>query len=192
MSVPTRHSPAAERLLEEARTGNGTAFWQLADGYRPYLKAVAVKLLAGPLPSDGSDTVGKALLQAWQRLDQFRGDNPAAFLGWLAAIVKNEARKALRQAGRLRPLPADSSGEECLASDRAGPDSCAVRREQAARVRGALERLPEDYRRVIELRQFEQLPFAQVGALMGRSSDAVRQLWTRALICLKEELGGLS
>jgi RNA polymerase sigma factor (sigma-70 family) len=63
-----------------------------------------------------------------------------------------------------------------------------VAREQAETVDAALGRLPEDYRRVIELRNREDRPFAEVGAILGRSADAARMLWFRAVERLQREL----
>ena len=54
----------------------------------------------------------------------------------------------------------------------------------------ALERLPADYRDVFILRNLEQVPVEQVAARMGRSVNAVRKLWTRAMLALRRELGG--
>jgi hypothetical protein len=43
----------------------------------------------------------------------------------------------------------------------------------------ALDRLPPDYREVIVLRQWEELPFNEVARRMGRSVDSVQKLWIR-------------
>jgi RNA polymerase sigma-70 factor (ECF subfamily) len=181
-----------DRLLRAARQGEGAAFWQLAEAYRPYLRAVAARVLGGRLPSDGSDIVSHGLGVACERLAQFQGQQPAAFLGWLAAIVRNRALRSLRQAGRLQPLPAGSSDEDELPDDGSAPDEQASRREQAARLWAALQRLAEDDRTVIDLRNFQELPFPEVARRMGRSAEAVRQLWTRAVRRLREQLGDQS
>src|SRR5438876_9342335 len=99
-SAVDRHSPENDRLLEVARSGDAAAFGRLAEGYRPYLKTLANRVLAERLPSDGSDVVQNGLGIAFKHLAQFRGREPAAFLGWLATIVRNEALQALRKAGR--------------------------------------------------------------------------------------------
>ena len=52
----------------------------------------------------------------------------------------------------------------------------------------ALARLPEDYRRVIALRYEQGQSFADIGQAMGRSSEAVRKLWFRAIERLRKEL----
>jgi len=51
-----------------------------------------------------------------------------------------------------------------------------------------LAELPPDYREVLVLRHFQDLPFEEVGRRMGRSAGAVRMLWLRAIGQLREVL----
>jgi RNA polymerase sigma-70 factor (ECF subfamily) len=175
-------------MLEAARAGDRAAFGQLVEKYRSYLRAVAASVLGDRLPSDGSDVVQAGLGLAWERLSQFQGRKPAEFLGWLRTIVHREALRLLRKAGRLKPLADSPSGDQ-LAGDSSGPDVKADRRLQAARLLAAIQRLPEDYQTVIDLRHFKGLPFEDVARCMGRTSEAVRKLWTRAIDRLRQELG---
>jgi RNA polymerase sigma-70 factor (ECF subfamily) len=187
-SAAGKHCSESERLFEAARAGDRAVFGQLVESYRPYLKAVANRVLSEHLRSDGSDVVQNGLCLAFERLAQFRGQEPAAFLGWLASIVRNEALRFLRRAGRGQPLPDGPTGGE-LAGNSSGPDARAVRREEAARLLAAIQRLPEDHRTVIELRNLKELRFEIVAQCMGRSSPAVRKLWNRAMDRLREEMG---
>src|SRR5437016_2985304 len=91
------------------------AFWNQADTVRPYLKQVARCLLGAELAAklDPSDVVQQAFLNAHRRASQFQGQNFAAWLGWLTAIVRNETLHAVRyyqrdarDVGREHPLPA--------------------------------------------------------------------------------------
>src|SRR6516164_5315423 len=102
MNTAVRCSPENDRLLEAARAGDGAAFGRLVEEYRPYLKKVANCILADRLPSDGSDVVQTGLTVAFEKLERFQDGN---FLGWLAEIVRNEARQALRARGRLQRMP---------------------------------------------------------------------------------------
>jgi RNA polymerase sigma-70 factor (ECF subfamily) len=54
-----------------------------------------------------------------------------------------------------------------------------------------LDRLPDDYRTVIVLRNLEGLSHEEVAARLGRNVGAVRMLWVRALARLRRELGDL-
>ena len=52
----------------------------------------------------------------------------------------------------------------------------------------AIDRLPDDYRTVMSLRYQDALPFNEIGRRLGRSADAVRMLWARAVDRLKQEI----
>jgi RNA polymerase sigma-70 factor (ECF subfamily) len=58
----------------------------------------------------------------------------------------------------------------------------------AQRVEHCLDRLPDDYRQVITLRYREDRPFDEIARLIGRSENAVRKLWFRAIERLQQEL----
>ena len=51
-----------------------------------------------------------------------------------------------------------------------------------------MARLPPDYRDVLYLRYWEGLSFVQIAGRIGRSADAVRKLWYRAIERLQAEL----
>jgi RNA polymerase sigma-70 factor (ECF subfamily) len=54
----------------------------------------------------------------------------------------------------------------------------------------AVERLPEDRRRVIVLRFVNEMSTAEIAAILGRSEGAVRVLLHRALRSVAEDLRG--
>jgi RNA polymerase sigma-70 factor (ECF subfamily) len=57
-----------------------------------------------------------------------------------------------------------------------------------AKRRAAMERLPEDYRQVLMMRYQDQLPFEEIAQKLGRTANAVRKLWARAVERLEVEL----
>lgn len=189
---------ADETALSDARAGNTSALWRLAEEHRAYLKAVAARVLSPPVAAkvDPSDIVQRGLLAAFEALGQFRGADLDAWKAWLVAIVRNEARAAMqywhqqnRDVGRERPMPEKSSVLVPLPADGSTPSEHAVERERAARLFQALERLPGEYAQVIRLRHFDGLSHRDVAQRMGRAEEAVRQLWVRALRRWRQEAG---
>jgi RNA polymerase sigma-70 factor (ECF subfamily) len=77
-----------------------------------------------------------------------------------------------------------------LVSPLSSPSQRAVRREQATWLAEALEKLPEDYREVLVLHHLEECAFPDVARRMGRSVEAVKKLWARALARLRKSVGG--
>ncbi|MBI3467061.1 MAG: sigma-70 family RNA polymerase sigma factor [Planctomycetes bacterium] len=164
---------------------------------RPYLKQVAGRLLAGGLAGkvDASDVVQQALVAAAERFEQFRGTTAAQWQGWLVAIVRNETlnlqrfwHQECRDVGRDEVLLPSTMNQEA-ASGRCTPSEIAIRRERAVRLTAAIERLPAEYRQVIELRNSQGLAYSEIASRLGRSEDAVRQMWVRALQRLRRDLG---
>ena len=80
--------------------------------------------------------------------------------------------------------------ERGLVAPLSSPSQQAVRHEQATWLAGALERLPEDYREVLVLHHLEGCAFPEVARRMGRSVEAVKKLWARALARLRRSVGG--
>jgi RNA polymerase sigma-70 factor (ECF subfamily) len=70
------------------------------------------------------------------------------------------------------------------------PRASLIGQEESAALRAALQRLPEDYRLVLRLRNWDCLPLAEVGRRMNRSEEAARKLWSRAIVRLQHELEG--
>jgi len=171
-------------LLQAAKSGDAVAWGQLIECYRSYLMAIAKRILSDRTSEDWSSVVQDGLLNAWRHFDQFRGDTPQAFLGWLAMIVRNKARDR-RHTGPVSTI--DLPHELPLKHDDA-PDAQLLRRERAAKLLSALQRLPDDYREVTELRFFQNLGHDQIAERMNRTNDAVRSLLMRALRRLRDEL----
>ena len=61
--------------------------------------------------------------------------------------------------------------------------------EQDAALKKALLELSEEYRQVIEWRNYQGLSFEEIGQRTDRSAEAARKLWGRALKNLQDLLG---
>lgn len=186
MDRPSQGSCDSDGLLASARAGDQEAFGQLATQYGPYLKKVAARVLGSRLPGDASSVVQEALIAGMEHLHEFRNTQARAFLAYLAVTVRNKALNRLKRVRREQPLPEGESNEELLRADDPSPSEVTMAREEAARLREVMERLPHDYREVIDLRDFEHRSYSEIASHMGRSEDAVRQLWVRAIKSLRE------
>ena len=90
----------------------------------------------------------------------------------------------------LGPSLAQSSQrlDQLLAVGGPSPSDAVVAGEQRLRLAEVLERLPEDYRQVILLRNLQDLPYEEIARRMDRGVGAVRMLWVRALARLRDEI----
>ncbi len=187
--------------IAAARDGCEEALNRLFLACRPYLLLVANQSLPADLRAKvgGSDLVQETLLQVKRTFHQFRGSSEADLLAWLRGALLNnlqsESRRfrgtLKRELGREVSLNDGLSGAEhkgLIDNVSRSPGSEILAAEEAQRLNAALSRLPADYRRVIQLRNWEDLSFPEIGALMGRTDDAARKLWARAIQRLKCEL----
>jgi RNA polymerase sigma-70 factor (ECF subfamily) len=202
----TDRTPSSKRilpLLSAARGGDAGALGQLLNAYRPFLLAMAtaqfdsdLKAKAGP-----SDVVQETFVDAQRDFPNFKSGTEAQFRIWLYTLLMNNLadlrkrylRTAKRQVRRERPLNASDSKRllHSLAdADGRSPSNAAISREEHARINAALERLTPAYRQIIILRSKERRSFAHIAALIGKSPDAARMLWQRAIARLRRELGG--
>jgi RNA polymerase sigma-70 factor (ECF subfamily) len=96
-------------------------------------------------------------------------------------------RKYGRESDRRNPsveLALEESScrlESLLAASTSSPGAKSEQQEQFIRLADALDRLPSDQRRAVELRHLQELPIAEIGRQMGRSTAAVGGLIQRGL-----------
>jgi RNA polymerase sigma-70 factor (ECF subfamily) len=187
--------------LERARAGDREVLGRALESCRDYLLLIAARGLDADLIAKGgpSDIVQDTLLGAYRDFDAFSGCSRDELLAWLRKILQNNLavhrrryRGTRKRQVSLEIPTGGSSGSAAfdgLLCDSATPGTAAIRREQSAGLLAALERIPEDYRRVVVLHQYERLTFEEIGERLGRSADAIRKLWSRALFRLTEEIG---
>jgi RNA polymerase sigma-70 factor (ECF subfamily) len=177
---------ATEHQLAALRGGDKEARGALLERLRPRLVLWASSRMSDRLRArlTAEDAAQEILLALHRSLDQFRGGDVRAFRAWVFTVAENRVRDLAREAGALkRETPEPRAGSATT------PSGHAMRNEAAERVRDALARLPDDYRRVIQLRRFEELEPAEVAAALDRSPNAVRILYCRAIQALRKEMG---
>jgi RNA polymerase sigma-70 factor (ECF subfamily) len=184
-------------LAEAARDGDRSALGLLLNGFRSYLNLFADQRLGPDLKQKcgGSDLVQRTFLEAQQAFPRFDGSGPEELRAWLERILLNNLGDLARQFRNVekreirREIPlAESWLEVDKLIDRSTPSKKVIAREEKDKLQGALTRLPEDYRQVIALRNLERRTFEEIAQAMGRSTGAVKKLWSRAIMQLKEAM----
>jgi RNA polymerase sigma-70 factor (ECF subfamily) len=182
-----------EQWLEAARRGSSEALGRVLELCRPYLLQVANDQLADDLQAKlgASDLVQDTFLEAQRDFGGFQSCSEEELRAWLRRILLNNLANLnrhyrhtdKRQLEREVSLPDAAGGElsRPLADPGPSPSSQAGARERDQRLEQALARLPESQRQVIRLRNYERLSFEAAGARMGRSAEAARKLWGRAI-----------
>ena len=189
MTDPVRDTAGATRgLLGQALGGDSSARGGLLERLRPRVVLWAAARLSGKLRAllEPEDVAQEVLIAVSKSFDRFDNREYRAFLGWLFTIAEHRIRDRVdyhNAKSRQPPEPREGSADTT-------PSVIAVRNERVERVREAIERLPQDYKDVIRLRRFQELDCREVAELMGRSENAVRVLYCRAIKALGREMGG--
>ncbi|GAC1613721.1 MAG: hypothetical protein NVS9B1_22550 [Candidatus Dormibacteraceae bacterium] len=136
--------------------GDGAAFGVLAERLSPMLKRVLFRL--GLEAAEVEDAGQETLVRIWRGSPQYRG--AASVSTWACQIAINQGISLLR--GRRRP-PLEIEADHVVGD----PEGEGERRQQAAEVRRAVLDLPLPLRSVVVLREFEDLPYREIAAVLA-------------------------
>lgn len=161
-------------LIEAARAGTPSALERLLVECQPELRRYAQRSC---LISDVDDAVQEALMIAARYLRTLR--HARAWSRWMFRIVRRECHRMAR-VGLRRDLWGDSEVEALVAA----------RSEHELRLDliAALESLPEQYRAVVLLRDFEGLTIGEMADRLTTTSAAVKNRLHRARELTREYL----
>jgi RNA polymerase sigma-70 factor (ECF subfamily) len=190
-TAPGPGSWEAERmLLADLRAGESEAFETLVRAHAPRLLSVARRYFRSE--EDARDAVQEAFISAFKSIARFKGDSSLST--WLHRITVNAALMKIRSGAR-RP---ETSIEELLPKfDQDGHHASAIqewpesaeeivfRDETRARVREAIEKLPETFRTVLLLRDIEELDTDEVARMLNVTPNAVKIRLHRARQALR-------
>jgi RNA polymerase sigma-70 factor (ECF subfamily) len=194
--VPPTPEPSDEDLVRRVRAGDEGATHRLFDRHLPALRAKAQARLPEALRRKvgASDVVQEAWLAAFVALGDFKDAGDGSFGRWLRKIVERKVSDEVRRHTRVKR----SAGREvrfATAAERLEPDKgqatpsqAAGDAEESAALRAVIEGLPPDHTRVIRLVHQEGLSLVEAGQRMGRSPDATRMLYGRAMLGLAGRL----
>jgi RNA polymerase sigma-70 factor (ECF subfamily) len=171
--------------------------------FRAYLNVLA-RAQVGPALRDRLDVSGvvqQTLLEACQELSADpRGRTREEAAAWLRAILGHNLADGLRRLNtRKRDVRRDRSMAsaldesssrlaQCLADGDPSPSRKLIRHEQMLAVAQALELLPENQRRAVEMHHLQALPLADIAAALGTTRPAVAGLLHRGLKTLRANL----
>lgn len=145
--------------------------------------------------ADAEDVVQDAFVNILGKLDTFEAR--ASLSTWMHRIVVNQALMLLRKRKRMREAPIDDllpefGGNGCrlepMRSELDSPETSAQRTETGTHVRKLIDRLPDNYRIVLMLRDIEELSVTEVADLLEISQANVKVRLHRARAALKKLL----
>ncbi len=168
-----------ERLLIEAAQKDPARFAELYDDNFERVYAFVARRVH--VRADAEDLTAEVFHQALAKLGQFEWRG-VPFVAWLYRIASNAIADRWKLAAReqgtpLRDDPPDISGG-------ADPEDI----ERRARMFRLVAELPEDQRRVIQMRFSEEKSIREIARDLQRTNGSIKQLQFRALTTLRAQL----
>ncbi len=171
-------------LVELARGGDKEAFGEL---YERYLEKIYnyVYYRTGN-HHDAEDLTARVFTRAMAHIDTYT-ERGVPFQAWLYRIAHNLVANWHRDRSRRKVIPLDEFIATSLSSE--SPDHQAEDNEEREALLRAIRRLPEERQQLLLLKFVEHQSNADIGAVMNRTEGAIKSLYHRTLIALRDELG---
>lgn len=169
-------------IVRRVLDGDVNAFETLVREYEKNVYNIALRMVNNS--EDASDMTQEAFIKAYNSLPNFRGDSK--FSVWLYRLTTNICIDFLRSRGRrptvsLTAADEDEEPQELdVADDRFDPVQSLERAELRRAVQRGLASLPEDYRRILMLRELSGLSYAEIGQVLRLEEGTVKSRLFRA------------
>jgi RNA polymerase sigma-70 factor (ECF subfamily) len=186
---------AAERdlgLIARVLASEKELFYELIRPYERPIYTAALSVMKNP--HDAEEVCQEAVLKAFARLDQFRGESK--FSTWLVQIVINEAKAKLRKDRRHLYESADEAKESeegdyiprDFADWREIPSAALERRELREAIARGLASLKPKYREVLVLRDIQKMNIRDTAQVLGITENSVKTRLMRARLMMRDAL----
>ena len=184
--------------MQRAREGNTDALGQLLEACRVYLRWEARRQIdPGYMPKgDASDMVQETFLDAFNDFTRFQGDTEEELLAWLRQLLRHNVSNFFRRyrgtAKRSVKMEVhlDSIGEPTRSGDSAIRNLLDGERNEL--LKQAIDGLPEEYQRILNLWTVEGKSFEEIARLSDCTSGNIRAKWFRAIQKLNTELSSMN
>ena len=182
-----------QQLVELVQQGNKAAFDLLVRKYQHKVLNLVSRFVKNQ--GDVPDVAQEAFIKAYRALPNFRGDS--AFYTWLYRIAVNTAKNYL-VAQKRRPSSSDIDIEDGeyfdggdVLREGASPERLLLTDELQSVVVATLEKLPEDLRTAITLRELDGLSYEDIANVMECPVGTVRSRIFRAREALDKQIDPL-
>ncbi len=174
-----------EEVLARASQGDRDAFGQL---YEHYIDRIFnyVYYRTGNV-HDAEDLTARVFQRAMNHIRNYI-DRGVPFSAWLYRIAHNLVANWHRDRSRRQEIPIDDLPVLPAKGDH--PETTLVRTQDQEALLRLIRRLPPDRQNLLILKFVENLSNAEIGQIMGRSEGAVKSLYHRTLLALRDEIGG--
>ena len=178
-----RYEELDDKALVESAKSDKEAFGALYERYLPKMYNYIYYRTGNP--HDAEDLTARLFFRAFSHIGNYE-DRGVPFQAWLYRIAHNLVANWHRDQGRRKIIALDDYVAHSLISE--APDRLTEDLEERQQMIQAVRRLPEDRQQLLLLKFIEQLSNAEIGQIMGRTEGAIKSLYHRTLLTLRDEL----
>lgn len=137
-------------------------------------------------PHDAEDLTERVFFRALNHIHNYR-NRGVPFSAWLYRIAHNLVANWHRDNKRRKEVPLD----DYVYSIRQGdyPESSVVKGQDIEGLLRAIQKLPVERQTLLILKFVERLSNEEIARIMGRSEGAIKSLYHRTLLALRDDLG---
>ena len=179
-----------QELVARAKAGDDEAFAQLMHDNEKRIYNLILRMTGNP--EDAMDLAQEAFLNAWRGLKFFKGDS--AFSTWVYRLASNACIDHLRRQKRRQdislPMPVDEEDDSIpdIPDERFLPEQELERQELRRAVAEGLERLSDEHRQVLVMREINGLSYQEIGDILDLEEGTVKSRIARARNSLRKIL----
>lgn len=181
--------PEVEKeLIRKCKAGDPRFYEPIVRAYEPAAMRVALGMMGNT--EDARDALQEAFVKVWENLSGF--DLRRSFRPWFFQILRNQCRDMLRsRAARFRKEALDEKLQLRPADPEEGPERRRERRAARATLWQALERIGEDHREVLVLKELEGFRYGEIARVLDIPEGTVASRLYHARRALKEALDAM-
>ncbi|MCX6078774.1 MAG: sigma-70 family RNA polymerase sigma factor [Chloroflexi bacterium] len=174
-----------EEVLTRAAQGDRDAFGLI---YERYIDRIYnyVYYRTGNV-NDAEDLTARVFQRAMNHIVNYT-DRGVPFSAWLYRIAHNLVANWHRDRSRKQEIPLS---ETPLIAKGDAPESSLVHNQQQEALLKLIRGLPAERQTLLILKFVEHMSNAEIGEIMGRSEGAVKSLYHRTLLALRDEIGNV-
>ncbi len=181
-----------EELVRRFQQGNMEAFEELVRRYERKVYNITYRLLGNE--QDATEALQDTFLRAYRFMSKFQFKS--SFYTWLYRIATNVSLTRLRRRKNVEvvsldaPVPDTDDLKFDLPDTAKTPEEAFAQKRLREKLDQAVRELPEEYRKVVVLRDLQGLSNEEVSRILKLSVPAVKSRLHRARLALREKLAG--
>ncbi len=172
-----------ENLLAKATAGDKQAFGMLYDKYATRIYNYIYYRTGSA--QDAEDLTSRVFFRAMRHITNYR-DRGVPFTAWLYRIAHNLVANWHRDSSRRQEVELEDGYRANKGDEH--PEQALMESEDQNALLSIIRKLPEERQQLLILKFVEHMSNAEIGQIMDRTEGAIKSLYHRTLLSLREAI----